>query len=32
GWLHQYNHHRPHTALGNLPPITGCSNVPDQYS
>ncbi len=32
GWLHQYNHHRPHTALGNLPPITGCTNVSDQYS
>ncbi len=31
-WLHFYNHHRPHTALGNLPPITGCTNVSDQYS
>jgi transposase InsO family protein len=32
GWLHHYNHHRPHTALGNLPPITRCTNVSGQYS
>jgi transposase InsO family protein len=32
GWLHQYNHHRPHTALKNLPPITRCTNVTEQYS
>jgi transposase InsO family protein len=32
GWLHRYNHHRPHTALKNLPPITRCTNVPEQYS
>jgi transposase InsO family protein len=32
GWLHHYNHHRPHTALGNLPPITRCTNVSEQYS
>jgi transposase InsO family protein len=31
-WLHWYNHHRPHTALGGLPPITRCTNVPGQYS
>ncbi len=31
GWLHHYNHHRPHTALGNLPPITRCTNLPGQY-
>jgi transposase InsO family protein len=31
-WLHHYNHHRPHTALGNLPPITRCTNVPGQYN
>lgn len=30
GWLHHYNHHRPHTALGNLPPITRCTNVSEQ--
>jgi transposase InsO family protein len=32
GWLHHYNHHRPHTALGNLPPISRCTNVPEQYN
>jgi transposase InsO family protein len=32
GWLHHCNHHRPHTALGNLPPITRCTNVTGQYS
>ena len=30
-WLHHYNHHRPHTALGGQPPITRCTNVPGQY-
>jgi transposase InsO family protein len=32
GWLHHYNHHRPHTALGNLPPISQCTNVSGQYT
>jgi hypothetical protein len=27
GWLHQYNHHRPHSALGGLPPITRLNNL-----
>ncbi|HEU4912439.1 MAG TPA: IS481 family transposase [Actinomycetes bacterium] len=31
-WLHRYNHHRPHTALGGLPPITRCTNVLGQNS
>jgi transposase InsO family protein len=31
GWLHQYNHHRPHTACGNQPPITRLTNLPGQY-
>jgi transposase InsO family protein len=31
GWLHEYNHHRPHTAIGNLPPITRLTNLPGQY-
>ena len=31
GWLHHYNSHRSHTALGNLPPITRCTNVSGQY-
>jgi transposase InsO family protein len=30
-WLHQYNHHRPHTAIGNQPPITRLTNLPGQY-
>ncbi|MBA3523233.1 MAG: IS481 family transposase [Geodermatophilaceae bacterium] len=32
GWLHEYNHHRPHTAIGNIPPITRLTNVSGQYS
>ena len=32
GWLHHYNHHRPHTALGNHPPISRCTNVSEQYN
>jgi transposase InsO family protein len=31
-WLHEYNHHRPHTALGNSAPITRLTNVPSQYT
>jgi transposase InsO family protein len=31
-WLHEYNHHRPHTAIGNVPPITRLTNVSGQYS
>jgi transposase InsO family protein len=27
GWLHQYNHHRPHSALGGLPPISRLDNL-----
>ena len=26
-WLHYYNHHRPHAALGGLPPATRVNNV-----
>jgi transposase InsO family protein len=32
GWLHEYNHHRPHSAIGKVPPITRLTNVPGQYS
>ncbi len=32
GWLHYYNHHRPHTACGNKPPFARLINVPDQYT
>jgi hypothetical protein len=31
-WLHWYNHHRPHSALGGHPPITRCTNLPEPYS
>jgi transposase InsO family protein len=31
-WLHHYNNHRPHTALGNAPPINRCTNVTEQYT
>lgn len=27
GWIHSYNHHRPHTALGGLSPIDHVHNV-----
>ena len=32
GWLHHYNHHRPHTSCGGLPPFTRLTNVPGQYT
>ncbi|MEV0151529.1 integrase core domain-containing protein, partial [Nonomuraea sp. NPDC050733] len=31
-FLHTYNHHRCHTALGGQPPITRVNNAPGQYS
>lgn len=31
-WIHEYNHHRPHTACGNKPPITRLTNLSGQYS
>jgi transposase InsO family protein len=31
-WLHHYNHHRPHTAIGKLPPINRLTNLPGQYN
>ena len=30
-WLHQYNHHRPHTAVGG-PPATRVNNPTNQYN
>ena len=30
-WLHEYNHHRPHTAIGRRAPITRLSNRSEQY-
>jgi len=31
-FLHLYNHHRSHTALGGKPPISRVNDVPGQYS
>lgn len=31
-WLHFYNQHRPHTAIGKVPPITRLNNLPGHYS
>jgi transposase InsO family protein len=31
GWLHAYNYHRAHTALGGQPPITRVNNAPGPY-
>jgi transposase InsO family protein len=31
GWVHEYNHHRPHSAIGGKPPISRLTNVPGQY-
>ena len=31
-WLHEYHHHRPHTAIGKQPPISRLTNVPGQYT
>src|SRR4051794_19701827 len=32
GWLHEYNHHRPHTAIGRRAPITRLTNLSGQYT
>jgi transposase InsO family protein len=31
-WIHHYNHHRPHTAIGTSTPISRLTNLTDQYS
>lgn len=31
-WLHDYNHHRPHSAIGKQAPITRLTNVPGHHS
>ncbi|MDO8336980.1 MAG: integrase core domain-containing protein, partial [Microcella sp.] len=32
-WLHFYNQHRPHTAIGKLPPASRLSNnLPGHYN
>ncbi len=32
GWLHHYNHHRPHSAIGREPPITRLNNLLGTYN
>ena len=32
GWLHHYNHHRRHSAIGRQPPITRLNNLHGSYS
>jgi len=32
GWLHQYNHHRPHSAIGGQPPITRLDNLAGHHN
>ncbi|MEJ7689803.1 MAG: IS481 family transposase [Nocardioidaceae bacterium] len=31
-WLHEYNHHRPHTAIGRSTPISRLTNLSGQYT
>ena len=31
-WLHEYNHHRLHTAIGKATPISRLTNLPGQYT
>jgi transposase InsO family protein len=31
-WLHRYNHHRPHSALGGRSPAERVNNLPGNYS
>ena len=30
-WLHHYNHHRLHAAIGKVPPVTRLTNLAGQY-
>lgn len=32
GWVHTYNHHRPHSAIGKQPPITRLDNLAGHHS
>ena len=32
GWLHFYNHHRAHSAIGDQPPVTRLTNLPGHHS
>ena len=31
-WVHQYNHHRPHSAIGKLTPITRLNNLAGHHT
>ena len=31
-WIHHYNHHRPHSAIGKAAPITRLTNLPGHHS
>ena len=31
GWLHLYNHHRAHSAIGGKPPVTRLTNLPGHH-
>jgi transposase InsO family protein len=31
-WLHFYNHHRAHSAIGGLPPVSRLNNLPGHHS
>jgi transposase InsO family protein len=31
-WVHDYNHHRPHSAIGKAAPITRLNNLPGHHS
>jgi transposase InsO family protein len=31
-WIHEYNHHRPHTAIGKATPISRLTNLSGQYT
>jgi transposase InsO family protein len=32
GWVHEYNHHRPHSAIGKAAPITRLDNLAGHHS
>jgi transposase InsO family protein len=32
GWLHTYNHHRAHSAIGGQPPVTRLTNLPGHHN
>ncbi|WP_262851540.1 integrase core domain-containing protein, partial [Mumia quercus] len=31
-WIHHYNHHRPHSAIGKAAPITRLTNLPGHHN